>query len=80
MKQFKLIFGLLAITVVLSACETNYVCECVTFINEEEQPKIENTYPINDVSKQQAINDCNDWDSTEVSLTFVRTTTNCELQ
>ncbi|MFK8046130.1 MAG: hypothetical protein AB8B72_11590 [Crocinitomicaceae bacterium] len=80
MKQFKLIFGLFAFTLILSSCTTNWVCECVTFINEEEQPKIDNTYPIEDVRKQQAIKDCNDWDSTEVSLNFVRTTTNCELQ
>ena len=80
MKQFKLIFGLFAFAIVISACEKNHICECVTFIDEEEQPKIENTYPIDNTRKQQAIDDCNDWDSTEVSLNFVRTVTNCELQ
>lgn len=80
MKQFKLIFGLFAFTVILMSCEKNHICECVTFIDEEEQPKIDNTYPIDNMKKQAAIKECNDWDSTEVSLNFVRTVTNCELQ
>jgi hypothetical protein len=80
MKQFKLIFGLFAFAIIMMSCEKNYICECVTFIDEEEQPKIDNTYPIDNLGKQAAINACNDWDSTEVSLTFVTTVTNCELQ
>ncbi|MFK8036935.1 MAG: hypothetical protein AB8B74_01495 [Crocinitomicaceae bacterium] len=80
MKQFKLIFGLLAFMAIVSSCEKNHICECVTFIDEEEQPKIENTYPIDGFKKQAAIDECNDWDSTEVSITFVTTVTNCELQ
>ncbi len=80
MKQFKLLFGLFAFVVVLSACEKNHICECVTFIDEEEQPKIDNTFPIDDLNKQAAIKECNLSDSTEVSINFVTTVTNCELQ
>lgn len=80
MKQFKLIFGLLAFALILSACGKNHICECVTYIDEEEQPKIDNEYPLDNTRKKQAIDDCNDWDSTEVSINFVRTVTNCELQ
>jgi hypothetical protein len=80
MKQFKLFFGLFALAIVISSCEKNHICECVTFIDEEEQPKIENLHAIEDLKKKAAIKECNLLDSTEVDIDFVRTITNCELQ
>lgn len=80
MKQFKFITVLAVVALVSFSCEKNHICECVTFKDLEEQPKIENTYPLENLSRNAAIDACNDWDSTEVSLSFVRTTTNCELQ
>ena len=80
MKRFKLLFGLFALAVVISACDKNHICECITFIDEEEQPKIENTFAIEDLNKQAAIKECNKSDTTEIDIKFVRTVTNCELQ
>ena len=79
MKKFSIAFGLLTIAIIFSSCEKNHVCECVTFINEEEQPKIDNTYPIENLKKRDAIDQCNKWDSTVVTINFDKYITNCEL-
>jgi len=80
MRIFKIVFTLLITLLATQSCEKNHVCECITFINEEEQPQIDNTYPITNMGKRAAIEACNEWDTTEVTLDFDEYVTNCELQ
>jgi len=78
MKKISIVLGIFAI-VALSSCRKSRICECVTYINEEEQPKIDNTYNLENMTKQVAIDECNDWDSTEVTVDGTLISTNCEL-
>ncbi|MFD1552749.1 hypothetical protein DNU06_08715 [Putridiphycobacter roseus] len=80
MRVFKIVFTLVTILLATQSCEKNHICECITFINEEEQPPIDNTYPISDTDKRAAIEECNQSDTTVVTLDFDKYVTNCELQ
>ena len=80
MKIFRIVFTLVTVLVATQSCEKNHVCECITFINGEEQPQIDNTYPIENMERRAAIETCNEWDTTEVTLDFDKYVTNCELQ
>lgn len=79
MKKISLVFGIIAM-ISLSSCKKTRTCECVTFTNGVEEPKIDNTFPIEESLKQDAINICNASDTTETSIAGVKTSTNCELK
>ncbi len=80
MRIFKIVFTLLSVLFVAQSCEKNHVCECITFINEDEQPQIDNTFPLTNMDKRAAIETCNESDTTETTLDFDKYVTNCELQ
>ncbi len=79
MKKFSIIVGILAL-VSLSACRKSRTCECFRHVDGEEQPKIDNTFAIENQTKQTAINICNESDTTEVAVDGTHYTTNCELK
>ena len=78
MKKISIVFGIFAV-VALSSCIKTRTCECITYVDGEEQPKIDNTFLIDDLTKQGAIEECNESDTTETSVAGVVTSTNCEL-
>ncbi len=79
MKKISIVFGVFML-VSMTACKKSHVCECNTFIDGKEQPKVDNTTAINNMSKQNAIAECNLSDTTETTILGVNYSTNCELK
>ncbi len=89
MKKYSIIIGVFAL-LAFASCKKSRTCECISYRNGEELPKINNTSTIDGLTKKDAIIECNKLDSavtvivdgeftTEPVLTKDHYSTNCEL-